>query len=748
MMTCIWPITNWAWVGWRHANHTKCGYMSDEINDKNDDGTNVADAVSPSGEIEVLDIKRADSSSGRNGGKGGRNGGRREYKPFPGWLYGVLFVVFDMAAVAALQWGVSQSGTRVQLSSPVVGWGFVSKMWTKGNFVFVLNLLLIGALYLALLMLFNRFWIATPVLLAVAIIVGVIEHFKVSIRYEAILPSDLGFLGSNTGNLMSFTPPGAHWIILGALAVFLVFVALFVVLNHVDGRHGRMIRFDNKGLAAGIRLMVFLLPSLFFGLYCDQVSTVGSWANGFSKALGDTPSMWDSVYDAQRNGPLVSFTRQLNPTIMDEPSDYSEATMKEVVKRYEAAAEKINASRTKNMTDSTVVYVLSESFSDPARVPGVKLNKDAIPEVRAIKSGTTSGLMLSSGYGGGTANLEYMGLSGLSMANFDSSLTSPYQQLVPGQHWTPTINQMWGAPKNSIAFHPYEPSMYSRATYYKNMYLRDSNYKKFGFAHFYTLQGDDIIKHRDKIDRSPYVSDKATYQSALEDISSTDSNQFIQIITMQNHMPYNDWYADNEFKATAADGADSLGSDEVTAIDTYAKGASITDTETKNFLDELNKLDKPVTVVFYGDHLPGIYETASQDTNNSLALHLTDYFIWSNKASGSQGKKVDNSVYSSPNYFVAQTAEHMNAKVSPYLAFLTLMHKKVSAMEPPVVNKIQGWDRIPEGQDIYLDAAGNPMAEDEFDEQTKQLMTDYKLIQYDITAGKNYLKDTDFMDLP
>lgn len=738
MMTCIWPITNWAWVGWRHANHTKCGYMSDEINDKNDDGTNVANAVSPSGEIEVLDIKRADSSSGRNGGKGGRNGGRREYKPFPGWLYGVLFVVFDMAAVAALQWGVSQSGTRVQLSSPVVGWGFVSKMWAKGNFVFVLNLLLIGVLYLALLMLFNRFWIATPVLLAVAIIVGVIEHFKVSIRYEAILPSDLGFLGSNTGNLMSFTPPGAHWIILSALAVFLVFVALFVVLNHVDGRHGRMIRFDNKGLTAGIRLMVFLLPSLFFGLYCDQVSTVGSWANGFSKALGDTPSMWDSVYDAQRNGPLVSFTRQLNPTIMDEPSDYSEATMKEVVKRYEAAAEKINASRTKNMTDSTVVYVLSESFSDPARVPGVKLNKDAIPEVRAIKSGTTSGLMLSSGYGGGTANLEYMGLSGLSMANFDSSLTSPYQQLVPGQHWTPTINQMWGAPKNSIAFHPYEPSMYSRAT----------NYKKFGFAHFYTLQGDDIIKHRGKIDRSPYVSDKATYQSALEDISSTDSNQFIQIITMQNHMPYNDWYADNEFKATAADGADSLGSDEVTAIDTYAKGASITDTETKNFLDELNKLDKPVTVVFYGDHLPGIYETASQDTNNSLALHLTDYFIWSNKASGSQGKKVDNSVYSSPNYFVAQAAEHMNAKVSPYLAFLTLMHKKVSAMEPPVVNKIQGWDRIPEGQDIYLDAAGNPMAEDEFDEQTKQLMTDYKLIQYDITAGKNYLKDTDFMDLP
>ena len=737
MMTCIWPITNWAWVGWRHANHTKCGYMSDEINDKNDDGTNVADAVSPSGEIEVLDIKRADSSSGRNGGKGGRNGGRREYKPFPGWLYGVLFVVFDMAAVAALQWGVSQSGTRVQLSSPVVGWGFVSKMWAKGNFVFVLNLLLIGALYLALLMLFNRFWIATPVLLAVAIIVGVIEHFKVSIRYEAILPSDLGFLGSNTGNLMSFTPPGAHWIILGALAVFLVFVALFVVLNHVDGRHGRMIRFDNKGLAAGIRLMVFLLPSLFFGLYCDQVSTVGSWANGFSKALGDTPSMWDSVYDAQRNGPLVSFTRQLNPTIMDEPSDYSEATMKEVVKRYEAAAEKINASRTKNMTDSTVVYVLSESFSDPARVPGVKLNKDAIPEVRAIKSGTTSGLMLSSGYGGGTANLEYMGLSGLSMANFDSSLTSPYQQLVPSEHWTPTINQMWGAAKNSIGLHPYESSMYSRAT----------NYKKFGFSHFYTLTGPDVISHQDKIDDSPYISDEATYKSTLEQVKKTKSNQFLQVITMQNHMPYHKWYKHNDFKATSTTDK-PLKDDEQESIETYQKGASLTDDATADFLAELDKLGKPVTVVFYGDHLPGIYSSASADDGNSLALHQTDYFIWSNKASGTQGNKIGNADYSSPNFFVAQAAEHMDAKVSPYLAFLTEMHSKISAMEPPVVNNIQGWDRIPEGQNIYLDSKGNPMAESDFDAETKQLMADYKLIQYDITTGKNYLKDTSFMDLP
>ena len=659
------------------------------------------------------------------------------HKPFPGWVYGVLFVIFDIIVVTALEVGVSSSSTRVQLSSPTVGFGFVSKMWTDGNFVFVLNVILVALLYLMLLMLFNRFWTASIVILAVGIIVAAIEHFKVENRYEAILPADLGFLGSNTGNMLTFIPAGAHVTILVALGAFAVLLALILVLRHFDGRKGRMIRTDNLSLNLTSRLILLLLPILVFALYCIHVSTTDSLANKFSRALGDTPSMWDSVYDAQRNGPLVAFTRQLKPKIMDKPSNYSEETMKKVAARYQKEAETINASRTNNLTDSTVVYVLSESFSDPSRVPGLKTNKDSMPNIRKIKAGTTSGLMLSSGYGGGTANLEYMGLSGLSMANFESSLSSPYQQLVPSQHWTPTINQLWGAPVNSLGYHPYESSMYSRAT----------NYKKFGFSHFYTLTGPDVIKYQDKIDESPYVSDKSSYDSALEGIKSGKTNKFIQIITMQNHMPYHEWYENNDYTAESTTGT-PLGDDEQQSIETYQKGVEITDQATQEFLNELDALDKPVTVVFYGDHLPGIYSSASEDDNNSLALHLTDYFIWSNKASSSQGNKASDAAYSSPNFFVAQAADHMNAKVSPYLAFLTEMHSKIAAMEPPVVNKIQGWDRIPEGQNIYLDQNGNPMSTDDFDKETKQLLADYKLIQYDITAGKNYLKDTDFMTLP
>ena len=156
-------------------------------------------------------------------------------------------------------------------------------------------------------------------------------------------------------------------------------------------------------------------------------------------------------------------------------------------------------------------------------------------------------------------------------------------------------------------------------------------------------------------------------------------------------MPFRNWYKNNDFKASAKPGSQKLGSSEISSIETYAKGVSYTDKATQSFLNDLDSIDKPVTVVFYGDHLPGIYSTASDNENNSLDLHLTDYFIWSNKKARENKQKEDNSSdnnarnnnanknkvkdsYSSPNFFISQVASHTNSKVSPYIAFLTRLH--------------------------------------------------------------------------
>ncbi|OZG62093.1 Phosphatidylglycerol-membrane-oligosaccharide glycerophosphotransferase [Bifidobacterium hapali] len=213
---------------------------------------------------------------------------------------------------------------------------------------------------------------------------------------------------------------------------------------------------------------------------------------------------------------------------------------------------------------------------------------------------------------------------------------------------------------------------------------------------------------------------------------------------MQNHMPYNDWYIDNQFKAADIS---QLSDGEKYAIDTYTKGISITDQATADFLNQLNQIDKPITVIFYGDHLPSIYPTAASDPDNTLSLHETDYFIWSNQASPSAGTKLDeqSNAYASSNMFMSMAAEHMNAKVSPYLSLLTKLHDVTPALSRLVLGA-GGFGN--DTSTTYLDVNGNQIAQQDLSEQAKQLLNDYRLVQYDMTAGKGYLNDTDFFAVP
>ena len=47
--------------------------------------------------------------------------------------------------------------------------------------------------------------------------------------------------------------------------------------------------------------------------------------------------------------------------------------------------------------------------------------------------------MISSGLGGGTANMEYMTLTGLPVSNFSPTIATPYTQVVPNSNQTLTM---------------------------------------------------------------------------------------------------------------------------------------------------------------------------------------------------------------------------------------------------------------------------------------------------------------------
>lgn len=670
-------------------------------------------------------------------------------------FYAIILITLTTFETLFIQWGMYSEpeykkkgediSEAVKQASSIVGQlaHFISQIWFDKNYIFLLNLIILAVAYLTLIFIINRFWIATAIFSTVMTVYAVANHIKIESRNEPVLPADLNFItGGNTGQLASFIPQSSQGLVNTAVSGVIWLVVICIIMQFIDGRNA-VIYCSWRHPFTGIKNLAGTLTRIVaaccsFALCFSFVwgfGNEGYWSTDFAKNLGDSPQIWNGLADSTNNGPVVNFLRLAHTKTMDKPNGYSQEAMEKISRKYTEQAKQLNQTRTENMTDNTVIMVLSETFSDPTRVPGVSFSEDPMPNIRHVKAQTTSGLMLSPGYGGGTANIEYQALSGLSMANYSSTLSIAYQQLVPSLKWAPTLNQAWDKANgkgSSIAFHAYN----------RNMYFRDLNYKKFGFSKFYATDGTPQLKGLRPLGSAWYASDESFYSEVLKKISSSDQKKFYQVVTMQNHMPYEDFYPDNQFKDE--DTSSNLQDDEKQNIETYTKGLSYTDQATTEFLNQLNHIDRPITVVFYGDHLPGIYSTAYSSKDNILGLHETDYFIWSNDASKSAGTKLDDvsSAYTSSNYFSAQLASHLNAKVSPYLAFLTKMHETIPAISIP--SSAGGNADEP----VYLDAAGNRINNKQLSKEAKTMLHDYQLIQYDMSVGKNYLKDTGFVDLP
>lgn len=674
-------------------------------------------------------------------------------------FYTIVFFLLTSAEVIFLQWGMysepeydksTEIDETTKVLQSVAGQvtRFISQMWLEQKNVCLVSFVGLALIYLALILVTNRFWIATLVFGVALTAFGVANSIKVQLRNEPIIPADLTFIsGGDTGSIMSFVPKSSQAFVNGAINFVIWFAIIAFALFVLDGRR-RFIHCswrhpiaNAKNIIGNIfRVLAAVLSVVLLSAYAMGLGTPGSNVYKWAKDNGYEPQLWNAIGDAQANNPATTFLSLSKVKAMDKPDNYSQKTMQSLAKKYAQEAQAINHTRSGELTDNTVIMILSETFSDPTRVPGVSFSLDPIPNIRNIKNTTTSGLMLSPGYGGGTANIEYQALTGLNLANFNDSLIVPYQQLVPNQNDPYSFNQIWMKKygKNaSTAVHPFQQSMY----------LRNINYRKFGFSYLYTLDSKIPLKHTGCIDRSPYVSDSEAYQSILDLLDrqqDSKSSQFLQLVTMQNHMPYGDYYDNNEF--SDANISEDLSDGERWNINTYTKGINWTDQETADFLNQLDQMDKPITVIFYGDHLPGIYDTADMNKNNKTVLHETDYFIWSNSASSSHGTKVNptTTAYTSSNYFMPLAAEHMNAKVSPYLAMLTELQQEVPAMSR-VIGTNGG---IGQGKATYLDHDGNDIKVTALSAKAKELLKDYKLVQYDQTVGKNYLKDLDFTQVP
>lgn len=574
------------------------------------------------------------------------------------------------------------------------------------------NTFLIFLIFRLIQSIFNRYWLALITTIIINGVWIVANMQKMMLRHEPIMPSELAMI-NNLDSLLKMVNPG---LVIVCLVIILICLVITVILEY---------RFPGPKLSRPSRIIWIILAiatfssSFYWNHHRSRINTlVSGW--------GDIPHFINQSAGALRNGPLVQFLNNVDITIMNQPSGYSAKEMQRISHHYTKISQEINLHRNNDLANQTVIFNLSESFADPRRVPGITLKNNPIPNIERIKANTTSGIMLSSGYGGGTANMEYMTLTGFAMCNFAQTLSTPYTQLVPYLKHNPTIVNSF---KYAAAIHPYS----------KKFYDRGIDYPKFGFNSFsYLGSKKHPITHQKRIDANTYLSDQTAYINTLNQLQRHHGPQFINLVTMQNHLPYSNLYRHlNRYHV-------GVGKEKTipSQVENYAMGLHYTDQAVANFIKEIDQINRPITLVFYGDHLPGIYRNSMQ--KDGLKLHETDYFIYSNPAAKRQGahRLTKQAKYVGPNDFIAMTAEQTNSKVTPYQALLTQLYQKLPAYTMSTNrNGTNSFNAAPE----FVNQQGKVVSFDKLTTQQQQLWHDYQLVQYDLTAGHQYLLKTNMM---
>ena len=573
-----------------------------------------------------------------------------------------------------------------------------------------LNVLIILAIFTILRFIFlRRYWFPFILTSLFVVLWSVAAKVKLNLRQEPVVPSDMAEL-KNIGSLLGMIDLKLVIALFSTLVVFLV-LALYLQVKHP----GANLSFGKMTIYTVLALI--FLSGAFFANHANTPPKI------LLDLMGDSRFFQNQANGARANGSLLQFINNIDVKVMDQPAGYSQSRMQKIAQEYANIQRQINKGRSNKIADQTIIMGLSESFSDPFRVPGLNLNKDPMLYIRSLKKQTTSGIMISGGYGGGTANMEYMALTGFGLSNFSPTLSTPYTQLVDHMNVAPSFVKSFNY---SAAIHPYQGVYYNRPNVYR----------KFGIDKFAYLGSKTPIKYQKKIDNSNYLSDYTAYQNALAQIKSRRGGQFINLITMQNHLPYNaGTYNNTKFHVS---GEAVMNPTNATNIEQYTMGMNFTDQETRKFIQQLDNVNKPITFVFYGDHLPGNYPGVPMK-ENELKMHETDYFIYSNKYArehNSALNKIDrnSTKFVSPTNFFALAAEQSNSKVDPYVALLTKVNQDLPTYGSDIFDK----------ENRFVDANGKPVGERALSKHQKKLPHDYQLVQYDMTAGQQYLARAQF----
>ncbi|QWT17230.1 LTA synthase family protein [Collinsella sp. zg1085] len=457
-------------------------------------------------------------------------------------------------------------------------------------------------------------FLCTLVLIA-CFALSIAQFFVLEFKNAALLPSDLLTLETAAAVGNKYTLMFNIRMLHGMLACS----CGFSLLSFIWPSYPKTLRFISMHTVCNIILALCIGQGLLsvyhsvslekdYGLSYDRWMPITTYKNtgilpGFLAMLQDFAILKPDAYSAQHAQTIETKLAEQYDALWDaNPTTQEARTQFEAVK-------------------PAIVTIMNESFTDLSLYPAVAEAGYTGPEqYNAIPDALMRGTLMASVQGGGTANSEFEYLTGTATAFVGYGKIA--YQIYNFSHVNSLAKQLGALGYKTTAIHPENPHNYNRSSVYPML----------GFNRFLSWEDfkDAPVYHHG-------VTDASTYQRIL-DILRTDPNpQFILDVTMQNHGGYGaGTVPDQELPGVYPAGVDDP--EVLTNLNTYLACVNASDRDLAWFIEELRNLDRPVILVFFGDHQPSvgysINEITHAEGDDELAHiqrnHMSTYLVWAN----------------------------------------------------------------------------------------------------------------------
>lgn len=524
-------------------------------------------------------------------------------------------------------------------------------------------------------------------------IITYIHVNKFTLRGAPLFPEDFQFAG-NAASLSKFVD--VWGIVRLIIAIILILAGCWLLDRRTKNLLQRPAKANSpwwQQHAILPRLAMVVLAICGFMVSTDFVRNHSGQRDEQVSWLNTQFITWNQVWNYDNNGFLLGFLYNLERYELPQPADYDETAIQNIHNEYHAE-QQADTHDQLSSKDYNIIIILEESFYDPAIIKKYYDygDVDITPELHKIVKSYPSGQMYSLDYGGGTANMEFEVLTGLSNYWAD---TVPYSDILPRVSAVPSMASFAkSAGYQTLVIHPFNGEMYKRSIVLP----------KEGFDEFITEQEMEYTEHEGN---SNYINDRSAYQQTIKELKARSGKQFISLLTMQNHAPYSSNNYDHyDFKITNIENPA-----ERTAAEVYLQTVHNSDKYLGEFIKELDSFSEPTVVLLYGDHSPGAFPAVHDHKDKAVSdlSHLTPYFIYANFDLGAKNLALPTTT---PNCLTNTLLNTLNLQKPTYYYLLNTI-----CQETPILSK------------TYLN--GNSPA------QTKALRQ-YELLNYDILGGKQY----------